>query len=146
MNRVFVIRDKIGRKLSLGICMVRNSNNQVLFHSQSLERGWINNARNISCIPAGKYDLKLEWSPRFQKDLWEIYGVPNRRECKFHAANFSRQLNGCIALGRDRRDLDADGLTDVTNSRNTMNEFHKVMEGFTESELHVINSVNPGYL
>ena len=141
MKKVFVIRDIIGRKLSLGFCIVtEGDSNNILFTSQSLERGWLSNAKNISCIPAGIYKLRLEWSPRFQKDLWEIYGVPNRRECKFHAANFSRQLNGCIALGQKRADLDSDGLMDITNSRNTMKKFHKAMEGGTEAILHVINS------
>ena len=141
MKKVFIIRDIIGRKLSLGMCIVTDQkDNDILFTSQSLERGWLNNVRNISCIPAGVYKLKLEWSPRFQKDLWEIYDVPNRRECKFHAANFSRQLNGCIALGKKRTDIDADGLMDITDSRNTMKKFHKAMEGETVSTLHVINS------
>ena len=141
MKRVLVIRDFIGRKLSLGLCIVRDDEtNNVLFTSQSLERGWLNNAKNISCIPSGVYKLKLEWSPKFKKDLWEIYGVPNRRECKFHAANYSRQLNGCIALGENRSDIDNDGLIDVTNSRNTMKKFHEAMKGNTEAMLHVINS------
>ncbi|WP_340198613.1 DUF5675 family protein [Ascidiimonas sp. W6] len=143
MKTVFVIRDIVGRKESLGICLIRDTNNKVLFTSQSLERGWLNNTRNISCIPAGNYNLKLEWSPRFQKDLWEIYGVPNRRECKFHAANFVRQLNGCIALGEKRVDLDVDGLLDVSNSRNTMKKFHKAMGQDTVARLVVINSVVP---
>jgi len=143
MKRVFVIRDFIGRKLSLGLCLVRDvSTNNILFTSQSLERGWLNNQKNVSCIPAGVYKLKLEWSPRFEKDLWEIYDVPNRRECKFHAANYSRQLNGCIALGQKRLDIDQDGLIDVTNSRNTMEKFHKAMGEETEATLHVINSQN----
>ncbi len=142
MKKVLVIRDTIGRKLSLGLCIVTDENNNILFSSQSLERGWLNNARNISCIPAGIYKLKLEWSPKFQKDLWEIYDVPNRRECKFHAANFSRQLNGCIALGKERTDIDGDSFIDITNSRNTMKLFHKAMEGELISALHVINSQN----
>ncbi|MFY0630921.1 MAG: hypothetical protein JXR05_11105 [Flavobacteriaceae bacterium] len=102
--------------------------------------GWLNNTKNISCIPTGTYKLKLEWSPRFEKELWEIYDVPNRRECKFHAANFSRQLNGCIALGKDRADIDNDGLIDVTSSKATMKKFHKAMEGNIIATLHVINS------
>lgn len=141
MKKVFVIRDFIGRKLSLGLCIIANEkDHSIEFTSQSLERGWLNNAKNISCIPAGIYKLKLEWSPRFQQDLWEIYDVPNRRECRFHAANFSRQLNGCIALGKTRTDLDNDGLIDVTHSRDTMAKFHKAMQNETLATLHVINS------
>ncbi|MFD2567602.1 DUF5675 family protein [Pseudotenacibaculum haliotis] len=140
MRKVTVIRDKVGRKSSHGICLVTDDKYNVIFSSQSLELGWLNNQRNVSCIPAGKYKLKLEWSPRFQKDLWEIYGVPNRSECKFHAANYAYQLNGCIALGRKRGDINADGILDVTHSRDTMRKFHKAMEGYTEAIVHVINS------
>lgn len=140
MRKVLIVRDIIGRKLSLGFCIVTGQQNNILFSSQSLERGWLNNRKNVSCIPAGIYKLKLEWSPRFQKDLWEIYDVPNRRECKFHAANFSRQLNGCIALGQKRADLDNDDLLDITNSRNTMKKFHSAMGTETEATLHIINS------
>jgi hypothetical protein len=140
MKRVIVIRDFISEELSLGICVVRDENNEVLFTSQSLERGWLNNAKMISCIPEGVYPLRLERSDRFNMDLWEVYDVPNRSECKYHAANFSRQLNGCIALGEKRIDIDNDGLTDVTNSRKTMARFHEAMAGGTEATLHVINS------
>ncbi|SHI44484.1 DUF5675 family protein [Aquimarina spongiae] len=140
MKKVVVIRDTIGRKLSLGVCMVIDEQNAIAFTSQSLERGWLNNARNISCIPAGIYKLHLEWSPKFQQKLWEIYDVPNRRECKFHAANFWRQLNGCIALGKKRADIDNDGFMDITDSRNTMKRFHKALEGETTAVLHIINS------
>lgn len=140
MRKVIVIRDKVGKKSSHGVCLVMDEKQNILFSSQSLELGWLNNQRNISCIPAGKYELKLEWSPRFQKDLWEIYGVPNRSECKFHAANYVSQLNGCIALGRTRGDINADGILDVTSSRATMRKFHNAMDGFTEAKIHVINS------
>lgn len=141
MKRVFVIRDFIGTELSLGICLVRDEDtNKVVFSSQSLERGWLNNEQNISCIPEGIYKLKLEYSPSFNMNLWEIYDVPNRSECKFHAANYSRQLNGCIALGENRTDIDGDGLIDVTNSGDTMTKFHAAMEGETEATVHVINS------
>lgn len=139
MKTVIINRDFGTKNHTLGVCYVRNTIGNVIFKAESLERGWIDNKRNISCIPEGEYLLKLEWSPRFRKNLWEIYGVPNRRECKFHAANYWHQLNGCIALGQKRKRLDGDMELDVTNSKHTMDEFHKAMRGADTAKLIVKN-------
>lgn len=69
--------------------------------------------------------------------MYEIYEVPNRSECKFHAANYARQLNGCIALGNKRLDIDHDGYKDVTSSRDTMKRFHAAMGGDRTANLIV---------
>ena len=138
MKRIVkVVRDWQDTNQTLGVCTVMDENGMVIFRSESLERGWRDNKKGESCIPPGEYDLKLEYSNRFDKHLWEIYGVKGRSECKFHAANFWRQLNGCIALGRDRRDLNMDRYDDITDSRNTMNDFHNAMSGFKTAKLIV---------
>lgn len=139
MRKVVIIRDFVSDSQSLGTCYVINECGDVLFQSESIERGWIDNKKMISCVPEGEYPLKLEWSPRFQKDLWELYDVPNRSECKFHSANYARQLNGCIALGEHRIDIDKDGYLDVTNSRATMSEFHEVMGDYKEAVVVIRN-------
>lgn len=129
MKEVIINRFRIEHNYSLGDCYIRHEDGNIEYIGKSLERGWRNNQNNISCVPEGTYTLKLEYSPRFRKDLWELYGVPNRAECKFHAANYWKQLNGCIALGNKHIDIDGDGDPDVTSSRVTMNKFHEVMSG-----------------
>ncbi len=101
----------------------------------SLERGWRNNQNNISCVPKGEYGLKLEYSPRFKKMLWELKGVPNRTEAKFHSANYWNELNGCIALGIKSADINADNFLDVIKSRFAMGLFHESLEGLKEAKL-----------
>lgn len=137
MKTIILNRDWQDDKQTLGVCYVRDENGCILFKSEAIERGWRNNQNDISCIPPGVYPVKLEYSPRFRKDLWEIYDVPNRSECKFHAANYARQLNGCIALGNKRVDLDGDGYKDVTSSRDTMKRFHIALHGNTVARLEV---------
>ena len=111
-----------------GICTILDQSNFPLFSSLSLERGWRNNDRNVSCIPKGVYDVVWEYSPRFKQYLWEIKGVENRSECKFHASNFWYQLNGCIALGLKYKKINSDNYRDVTNSKNTLDAFHTVLK------------------
>lgn len=129
MKEVIIQRHRVTKDYSLGRCYIKHENGKVDPIGVSLERGWQDNKANISCVPTGNYELKLEYSPRFEKSLWELKGVPNRAECKFHSANFWRQLNGCIALGHDFDYIDGDDDLDITHSRDTMAFFHDKMEG-----------------
>ena len=137
MKVVIISRRDQDKNQTTGTCELFNESGKSLFKSKSLERGWRNNEQNVSCIPKGKYYLVLEYSNRFKQDLWEIKGVNNRSECKFHAANYWHQLNGCIALGEKLTDINNDGYKDVTSSRNTMAKFHEAMGQDTKAVLVV---------
>ena len=58
-----------------------------VFEAYTLERPWVDNERMVSCVPAGMYEMRYEYSPKFNRNLWELKDVPNRSEIKFHAAN-----------------------------------------------------------
>ena len=135
--KVVISRNDQDKNQTTGTCEVFNENSKSVFKSKSLERGWRNNEQNVSCIPLGEYPLVLEYSNRFKQDLWEIKQVDNRSECKFHAANYWHQLNGCIALGEKLTDINNDNYKDVTSSRNTMAKFHKAMGQDTKAVLVV---------
>lgn len=120
---------------TFGTCVVLGDDSQPLFTSLSLERGWQGNQNNISCIPIGLYTVKLEYSNRFQTKLWEIKDVPNRSECKFHAANYWHQLNGCVALGLAAKKINNDKYFDVSYSGNTMKVFHSTLGNYQEAIL-----------
>ena len=61
----------------------------------TVERPWINNARNTSCIPAGNYLVKLTNSPKF-KVCYEVKNVPGRSHILFHKGNSVNDSLGCI--------------------------------------------------
>jgi len=61
--------------------------------------------------------MRLEWSPSFQNNLWELKEVPDRSEVKIHAANYVTQLRGCIAPGLKAVDINGDGTLDIASSR-----------------------------
>lgn len=63
----------------------------------SIELPWHGNARNISCIPEGRYRLKKRFSKKFKWHV-SIEDVPGRSAILFHAANdANKELRGCIA-------------------------------------------------
>lgn len=139
MKTIIIDRFKVTNNYSLGVCYIKHENGIVEYIGKSLERGWRNNQARVSCVPEGNYKIVLEESPRFRKKLWELKGVPGRAECKFHSANYWRQLNGCIALGNKHKDIDYDGDPDVTSSRDVMKIFHDKMGNATEARIIINN-------
>ena len=66
----------------------------------TLERCWLGNTANISCIPRGIY--KATWTPDTMKIPYGHYvldGVNGRAGIAIHKANKSSELAGCIAVG-----------------------------------------------
>lgn len=127
-----IIRHEHSKVQTLGYLYVLNFKEDILFSCNTLELPYLENKRNISCVPIGEYKCVLEYSDRFKKNLWELKNVPNRSECKFHSANYFKQLNGCIALGSDFKDINSDGWKDIINSKNTMDEFNEVLKDIKE--------------
>ena len=121
---------------SLGVATVFDGFLNPIFAAISLERGWQDNRPNVSSVPVGEYECVYEYSPRFERNLWELKGVPNRSECKFHVSNYWDQLNGCIALGDTAENIGRDFRLDVTNSGATMETFHRLLRH--ESEIKVV--------
>ena len=111
----------------------------VVFSCSTLELDYDNNKPNVSAIPAGFYSMTFEYSNKFERNLWELKGVPNRAEIKIHTANYYRQLQGCIGIGKELIDLDGDGQFDLTNSAETLEEFHCVMSPNYRSKIRVIS-------
>lgn len=63
----------------------------------SIELPWLDNRRNISCIPEGTYPLSKRYSKRFGWHILVI-AVPQRSGILFHPANDAqKELRGCIA-------------------------------------------------
>jgi len=74
---------------------------------KTVEREWLDNQPNVSCVPAGTYRLKKVTSPKFgecyclvNEDLGVSYaGNTTRTHILIHVANYPEELEGCIAPG-----------------------------------------------
>lgn len=73
----------------------------------TIECPWQNNQRNISCIPAGEYEMQKHKSPHngnrisITSDTLGVtrYGPSQRSHILMHKANLVESLEGCIAPG-----------------------------------------------
>ena len=68
----------------------------------TLENPWLDNQRNISCIPEGEYKVRLrlprESATRDYLHLL-VQDVPNRDWILFHRGNSAKDTSGCILVG-----------------------------------------------
>ena len=85
------------------------------YECSTLERPWLDNQPEISCIPEGTYEVIKTWSGHFNRWMPELSAVPNRSDIRIHPANWPSQLHGCIAVGTVR------GLDFVANSQQAFN-------------------------
>lgn len=70
------------------------------FSCKTVERPWLNNAPDVSCIPVGVYTCHWGNSP-LHGWCFYVMDVPNRGNIEIHSANLYDQLLGCIAPGLD---------------------------------------------
>lgn len=64
----------------------------------TVERPWLDNQHDVSCIPPGVYECHLRDSKRGYP-VYGVYGVPDRDNIEIHIANLPSELEGCIAVG-----------------------------------------------
>jgi hypothetical protein len=103
------------------------------FDCHTLELPWRDNRRNISCIPAGEYKVKIRISPKYGT-IYHVKEVPNRSYILIHSGNWAgdtskgyrTHVNGCILLGKSRGVLL--NQMAVLASRITVNAFMRHMD------------------
>lgn len=124
----------------------------LLFYT--IELPWRNNQPNVSCVPAGEYQLLPYFSPthgqtwRLHNPALKVWGASAmapegmRSECELHSANWARQLLGCIALGIEGQPMfdPATGIVEpaVERSVDAINELRQLLDGTSEEDMLTI--------
>jgi hypothetical protein len=123
-----LIIDRIdpGTKQTIGKAYVIDANGSTIFDCWTLELPWRQNQIRISCIPIGDYLVTKRWSKKFGQHF-HVRGVDGRTYILIHPGNFYTDIEGCILVGSDLSDINADGLIDVINSGDTMDKLLELM-------------------
>lgn len=94
----------------------------------SLELPWLDNKRNVSCIPAGVYDCLWVVHPRWPNSpVALVREVKDRSGILIHPANAPKEIRGCIALGLE---LTETGVGQSINAVKKLRNFTKGTEFF----------------
>ncbi|MFW5498568.1 MULTISPECIES: DUF5675 family protein [unclassified Maridesulfovibrio] len=101
----------------------------------TLEEPWRENKQNISCIPVGRYPIKLEYSPSKRCELWTVKDVPGRSYVRIHKGNTVDDTEGCPLTGIKPGYLE--GKRAVLGSREAFKEFMDAMNGSSEGIIEI---------
>jgi len=103
------------------------------FMTNTMELPWVNNARNISCIPEGLYEvIKQKATKTRPYDFFRLMFVPNRSGILIHRITYVKDLRGCIGVGREWFDLNKDGIPELIRSGDALREMiNRLPDTFT---------------
>ena len=97
MINLLLIRNTFSKKSTIGELFLNGEK-----ICDTLENPWVDNQRNISCIPEGVYPVRLrlprESGTRDYLHLL-VQEVPNRDWILFHRGNTAKDTSGCILVG-----------------------------------------------
>ncbi len=102
----------------------------------TLERPWLNNAPNVSCIPPDIYVCNRIDSPKF-KETFEVFNVPGRSHILFHIGNTIDDSLGCILPGSEIGEVK--GKRGVLESGKAFFALMTALEGVDMFPLQIIN-------
>ena len=72
-----------------------------------------------TAIPAGRYEIKDTYSPRFKKNVLEVVNVPGFQGIRIHPGNTEADTEGCLLLGLKGNERS------ISESRKAIEQFNK---------------------
>lgn len=102
----------------------------------TLERPWLDNERNVSCIPAGVYACNRYHSEK-HPNTFQVMNVPERSAILFHTGNLLEHSAGCILIGEIFDPYK--GEPAILSSRKGFEEFMKKLEDKQDFQLLIQN-------
>ena len=87
-----------------------------------------------TAIPTGKYQVIIDHSDHFSKDLPHILNVPGFEGIRIHSGNVPADTEGCILLGTNTGTANF-----ISNSRDAFNKFYpKLQHALTLGKVYII--------
>ena len=102
----------------------------------TIEKPWLNNENDISCVPSGVYSFKPRMSPSQGATYYlenkalgvSLNGEGDRTYIQIDVANTEDELLGCIAVGKDFSVIN--GKWAVTSSRKTKEKLLRILDAY----------------
>ena len=123
--KAVLYRTQKTKEVTLGILVIGT---EIIY---TLERPWVDNKSNISCIPTGKYNatfLPRSASGKY-KNVFHVTPVAKRSGILIHNGNLVTHTKGCILVGTSHGILLNQPA--VLGSRTAMRKLQNFKSGFT---------------
>ena len=123
-----------------GMVRILNDTYKVLLKGYCIELPDRDNEKNISRIPSKIYKARKRWSQKFSWHI-ELLDVPNRSYILIHSGNYFTQTEGCILVGSELKDINADFNVDAINSRVFLNKMLEILPDNDLFEVIIIDDI-----
>ena len=104
------------------ICETLEDEDRGLSWDMSLSKIMEKKVKGETAIPIGCYQVTWSYSPRFNKNLPLLIGVPGYSGIRIHSGNKAKDTEGCILCGRNTE------AGAVTNSRYWTNKVNDMIQ------------------
>lgn len=95
--------------------------------------------KGATAIPAGRYKVTLEHSPRFGPDTLTVHDVPGFTHIRMHAGNTEADTDGCPLLGME---VDPRGIVGGTSRQAVKLVQYVVADAIKRGETVWLNVLN----
>lgn len=85
-----------------------------------------------TAIPYGKYELVMEWSPKFQRILPLLLNVDSFKYIRIHAGNSVADTDGCILVGEYY------GGDKIVNSKATLDRLLRLLNEQGKWQIEIV--------
>jgi hypothetical protein len=79
-------------------------------------------------ISLGLWEVQKTFSPKFQKELFEIQNVPGHEGIRFHSGNYVSDTQGCILVGLSFTPNNISNM--ILDSQIALKKLHDIMPSF----------------
>lgn len=134
-----LVREPTVHDATLGVLFLNG-----VFHCFTLEDAIrTEKIAGTTCIPPGRYPVRVSWSPKFQRPLPEVLNVVGFEGIRMHPGNTIGDTEGCILCGLQRTSLT------VLNSKQAHHALQTRLEAaqaMGELVTIVIENPSPAYM
>lgn len=111
----------------------------VCYALEDVYRGGLPKVKAATAIPVGEYGLARTWSPKYQRDVYEVLKVPGFVGIRVHSGNDASHTEGCLLPGLTRK---ADF---VGNSKSALEKLEALWDAATKqgTPLRIRYTVEP---
>ena len=112
-------------------CEILEDTDRGLKNSMSLEEIKKIKIKDQTCIPYGKYQILMTYSPKYKKIMPLVNNVKGFEGIRIHSGNTNKDTSGCLLPGFNKI------KGQVINSRETFNKLYSLIQTATNNKENV---------